>query len=231
MNSSFGTESADGYTLHGRALASLVGHLSFPSGAFFTWFGREPSEAEAAVFDACLVASLDHGVNPPSAQATRLVASSGKPLADAVSAGMLAFGTKHGNAGAASAAWLHEHHTMDAAEAVANALASDERIPGFGHPLYEFDPRASAVFATLRAHSPSTPHADFAEAVAQELAKAKGKPVPLNVDGALGAACADMGWPSDTADALFLLGRMAGLIAHAREASAQAGGSYQRGNA
>lgn len=229
MNSSFGQESQEGYALHGRALASLVGHLSFPSAAFFTWFGREPSDVETAVFDACLVASLDHGVNPPSAQATRLVASSGKPLADAVAAGTLAFGAKHGNAGAASAAWLHEHHAMDAAEAVANALASGERIPGFGHPLYEFDPRAAAIFTVLREHSPSTPHADFAEAVALQLTKAKGKPVPLNVDGAIGAACADLDWPTETADALFLLGRMAGLIAHAREATAQAGGSYLRG--
>ncbi|MEK7473244.1 MAG: citrate/2-methylcitrate synthase [Patescibacteria group bacterium] len=229
MNSAFGKESQEGYELHGRALASLVGHLSFPSAAFFTWFGREPSEVESVIFDACLVASLDHGVNPPSAQATRLVAGSGKPLADAVAAGMLAFGTKHGNAGAASAIWLHEHHAMDAAEAVANALASGERIPGFGHPLYGFDPRAAAIFAVLRAHSPSTPHADFAEAVARQLAKAKGKPVPLNVDGAIGAVCADMDWPTETADALFLLGRTAGLIAHAREAAAQAGESYPRG--
>ncbi|MCR4256363.1 MAG: hypothetical protein NUW08_01515, partial [Candidatus Uhrbacteria bacterium] len=205
MNSSFGRESREGYALHGRALASLVGHLPFPSAAFFTWFGREPSDVEAVVFDACLVASLDHGVNPPSAQATRLVAGSGKPLADAVAAGTLAFGAKHGNAGAASAAWLHEHHAMDAAEAVANALASGERIPGFGHPLYEFDPRAAAIFAVLREHSPSTPHADFAEAVARQLTNAKGKPVPLNVDGAIGAACADLDWPTETADALFLL--------------------------
>jgi citryl-CoA lyase len=227
--SSFGKESLEGYEIHGRALASLVGSVPFSSAAFFLWFGREPSEAEGLVFDACLVASLDHGPNPPSAQATRLVASSGKSLADSAAAGMLAFGDKHGNAGASAARWLHDRHMEDPAEAVKNALDAGERIPGFGHPLYELDPRATAVFSVLRRHAVSTPHADFAEAIALRIKETKEKSVPLNVDGALGATCADMDWPFETADAMFLLGRMAGLIAHAREAATEAGDSYIRG--
>lgn len=230
MNSpSFGTESPDGYLLHGRPLAGMAGNIPFPAAAFFAWFGRDPSSAEAVLFDACLVASLDHGPNPPSAQAACLVAAAGKPLADAVAAGILAFGPKHGHAGSAAGTWLVAHREAGAAAAVRAALETGSRIPGFGHPVYARDPRAAALFGVLRAQGSSARHADFADAVARELSRVKGREMPVNVDGALGAVCADMAWPAETADMVFLLGRVAGLVAHAREAAAQAGGGYLRG--
>ncbi len=48
--------------------------------------------------DAILVSSVDHGVTPPSALATRVVRSGGNPLNAAVAAGVLAIGDSHGGA-------------------------------------------------------------------------------------------------------------------------------------
>jgi citryl-CoA lyase len=42
----------------------------------------------------------------------------------------------------------------------------------------------------------------------------KGKTLPINVDGVIGAIIADMGLDIDLAKALFVYGRVAGLSAH-----------------
>ncbi|MEK7473246.1 MAG: citrate/2-methylcitrate synthase [Patescibacteria group bacterium] len=70
----------------------------------------------------------------------------------------------------------------------------------------------------MKEQSLNIEHFTFALEVAEALSVAKGKTMPLNVDGAIGALCADLGWPDEIADALFILGRTGGLVAHAREA-------------
>jgi citrate synthase len=48
--------------------------------------------------------------------------------------------------------------------------------------------------------------------------KAKiGRPVPVNVDGAIAAISADLGFAYDLGNAVFLISRLPGLIAHAHE--------------
>lgn len=212
-----GKEKKEGYELRGTPLASLIGG-SFAAAAFLAWFGRDAKEAELVVFEACLVACLDHGAEPPSAQATRLASGSGKPLAQAVAAGIGVLDTKHGNAGSACAKWLREHLGQDPKEAVEAELKAGNRLLGFGHRLYERDPRTIALQRVAKDQALDTPHFDYALQIAEALFAAKGKTMPLNVDGAIGALCADLSWPDDIADALFILGRTAGLIAHAREA-------------
>ncbi len=212
-----GEEKQEGYELRGQPLASLIGG-SFASAAFLAWFGRDASEKETAIFEACLIASLDHGAEPPSAQATRLAAGAGQALAQSVAAGIGVLDTKHGNAGGACAKWLRKHLGQNPAELVAKELQEGKRLLGFGHRLYERDPRTTALQRVAKDQALDMPHFTFALAVAEALSAAKGKTMPLNVDGAIGALCADLGWPDETADALFILGRTAGLIAHAREA-------------
>ena len=213
-----GEENPEGYMLRGEPLAGLIGG-SFAAATFLAWFGRDAKESELAIFEACLVASLDHGAEPPSAQATRLAASTGKTLSQAVSAGIGVLDTKHGNAGGACAAWLREHLGQDATELVANELNAGNRLLGFGHRVYEKDPRTIALQRVAKDQALDLPHFEFALKVAEALSAAKGKTMPLNVDGAIGALCADLKWPDEIADALFILGRTGGLVAHAREAA------------
>ena len=58
--------------------------------------GELPTAAIGRMLNAILVATLDHGVMPPSTLAARNVATSGAPLKDCVAAGILAFGHHHG---------------------------------------------------------------------------------------------------------------------------------------
>jgi citrate synthase len=45
----------------------------------------------------------------------------------------------------------------------------------------------------------------------------EGQPLPINVDGAIAAVCADMGLAASVGHALFIISRVPGLIAQARE--------------
>jgi citrate synthase len=42
-------------------------------------------------------------------------------------------------------------------------------------------------------------------------------PWPLNLDGAIAAVCGDMGFEPELGNALFLIARVPGLVAHANE--------------
>ncbi len=48
-------------------------------------------------------------------------------------------------------------------------------------------------------------------------ARPNGRPVPLNIDGAIAAVCADMGFEPELGNALFMIARVPGLVAHANE--------------
>jgi citrate synthase len=44
-----------------------------------------------------------------------------------------------------------------------------------------------------------------------------GRALPVNVDGAIAAICADLGFAYELGNAVFLISRLPGLIAHAHE--------------
>jgi citrate synthase len=48
-----------------------------------------------------------------------------------------------------------------------------------------------------------------------------GRPLPVNVDGAIAAICADLGFAYELGNAVFLISRLPGLIAHAHEERAR----------
>ena len=55
------------------------------------------------------------------------------------------------------------------------------------------------------------------ERVARRAARSFGRPLPVNVDGAIAAICADLGFAYELGNAIFLISRLPGLIAHAHE--------------
>ncbi|MBI4138603.1 citryl-CoA lyase [Candidatus Uhrbacteria bacterium] len=218
------------YHLHGKPISSLMTEMNLVSAIWFAWTGVLPSEAEGNILNACFVGCIDHGAEPPSARVTRVIASCGKPLADAVAAGILAFGPRHGNAASAASVLVREAVASgrSASDVARAAIEEKRRLPGFGHPEYEVDPRTTKLGEILKANLPSTKHFDFAQEISRELTAQKGKPLPLNIDGAIGAVLADLGASSDLADAIFLVARSVGLVMHAREEMGQSE-SYRRG--
>ncbi|MEO0138093.1 MAG: citryl-CoA lyase [candidate division WOR-3 bacterium] len=203
----------------------LIGNIPFASAFFLLIKGRLPDKREAKMMDAIITASIDHGTTPPSTHATRIVASAGVPLPTAVAAGILAVGDVHGGAIEDAARILQEWVKKmkkenwsfeQTAQDLLNHLRSlNKYMPGFGHRIHTEDPRTKKLFALADELNITNDHIRLTKVIEAEFAKTK--PLPVNVDGAIAAIISDMEFDWRLGKAFFLLGRCAGLIAHAYE--------------
>ena len=99
-------------------------------------------------------------------------------------------------------------------------IAIEEPIPGFGHRFHTRDPRAARLFQMALELEVEGEHVQMIRAVDILLNESKpDAPVPVNIDGAIAAVCGDLGIPPNVANALFIISRVPGLAAHAREES------------
>jgi len=217
--------------VQGVDIADLMGRLSFGGAVHLLLTGDIPDEATSRLLDAILVSSIDHGVTPPSVNACRTIASTGASLSASVAGGILAINQHHGGAIQGCAIALGRviaHARMgvtleDAAAVVIEDLKKEgRRFPGFGHRIHTKDPRTSRLFelaadaGLVETVEPEPTHIAAAKAVESAFARA-GKALPINVDGAIAATLADLGYEPAVMNGLFMIARSAGLVAHARE--------------
>jgi citrate synthase len=215
--------------VRGYPLDEMMGRLSFAEAVYLLLMGELPTASIGRMLNAVLISSVDHGVTPPSTLAARNVATTGAPLKDCVAAGMLAFGPHHGGDIESCMRFLDRglvlvrggKTMMDAAEGIVQESIADHEVPpGFGHRIHTRDPRAARLFQMALELELEGEHVRLIRATERVLAKhetAFGRPLPVNVDGAIAAICADLGFAYELGNALFLISRLPGLIAHAHE--------------
>jgi citrate synthase len=215
--------------IRGYPVDEMMGRLSFADAVYLLLMGELPTPAIGRMLNAVLVSSLDHGVTPPSTLAARNVATSGAPLKDSVAAGVLAFGPHHGGDVESCMRFLDRGLTLlrtgmplgRAAAALVDESESHGQVPpGFGHRFHTRDPRAARLFQMVLELELEGEHVRMIRAVERELQKrhaAGGRLVPVNVDGAIAAITADLGFAYELGNAIFLISRLPGLIAHAHE--------------
>lgn len=215
--------------IRGYPLDEMVGRLSFAEATYLLLMGELPTPAIGRMFNAILVSSLDHGVTPPSTLAARNVATTGAPMKDSVAAGVLALGPHHGGDIEscmrfldAGLALVRQGRTLqEAAEALVEpCLQAQETPPGFGHRFHTRDPRAARLFQMALELELEGEHVRLVrtvERVLESRAAALGRRLPVTVDGAIAAISADLGFACELGNAMFLISRLPGLIAHAHE--------------
>ncbi len=212
--------------VRGYRIEDLMGKVPLSSVAFLLLTGRLPNEKEAKLFDAILVSSVDHGVTPPTTLAARMVASAGVPLPTAVGAGILAIGDVHGGAIENAAKVLRqyvqrltvEHKTVaEMARIMVDEFKSrKEFIPGFGHRLHTKDPRTRRLYQMADELGIAGKYVLLSLEIEKVFEK-EGRPLPINVDGAIAALILDMGFEPSLGKAFFLLSRVFGLVAQVYE--------------
>jgi succinyl-CoA synthetase alpha subunit len=212
--------------VRGYDIADLMGKVSFGQAVYLILRGELPSPAVGELMDAMLVASIDHGATPPSALAARTVASTGASLSASVAAGIMSINRHHG--GAIEDASRILKRVIDTAAARSMPLddaaqlvldeekAASRRIPGFGHRYHSNDPRTARLFALAKEAGVKGPYFDAASAIERRFA-VSGKRLPINVDGALGAILAQLGFQPEIMNGIFMIARMPGLVAHVTE--------------
>src|SRR5947199_9436322 len=212
--------------VRGYDIAELMGRVSFGAAVYLIFTSELSSPALARLMDGILVSSIDHGATPPSALAARTTASTGASLSAAVAAGIMSINRHHGGAIEDCARQLKKiadratTESISMAEAAARALAAmkeaGDRMPGFGHRYHTKDPRTARLFELAREAGVDGPYMKAARAVEKSFADAK-KPLPINVDGAIGAILADLGMNPAAFNGIFMIARTPGLVAHAIE--------------
>jgi citrate synthase len=214
--------------LRGRPVQELIGSAGLVSVIWLLLRGSPPTPAEAALLEAALVASVDHGPQAPSIAAARMAATCGVGLNTAVATGVGMLGDVHGGAGEQFVQLLLEVREATPAAgldaAVARVLTAwrvrSRYIPGFGHRFHPVDPRRDPLLALAEAAvRDGVVAGDYLRAaLAVEAALA---PVPMNIDGATAVIYAELGFAPPLARGLFVLSRAVGILAHAWEESQQ----------
>lgn len=216
--------------VRGYHLDELMGRLPFSDAVYLLLMGELPTRAIGRMLDAILVSIIDHGVTPPSTLAARNVAASGAPLKDAAAAGILGFGPYHGGDIETCMRFLDQGLTLSregwtnvqAAERLVDEWCKSSALPppGFGHRLHTQDPRAPRLFQLAMELELEGEHVRMLRAFERALAARQehfGRLLPANVDGAIAAVSADLGFSYELGNAIFLISRLPGLIAHAHE--------------
>jgi hypothetical protein len=90
-------------------------------------------------------------------------------------------------------------------------------VPGLGHPQHaEGDPRALLLLDLARKKGVAGKYVEMLHAIRDALPEAIGRPLPINVNGAIPAVMLDAGFPRAALNGISLLARTAGLIGHSR---------------
>ncbi len=227
-SSAISAANAETILVRGRDLArELIGTLSFSEHFWLLLTGAQPSAAQRRVLDATLVAIAEHGM-VPSVQAARMTLAAGpEALQGAVAAGLLGCGSVVlGSSDAAGRLFADIAGRAAGAggpEAAATQLVQQYRaagraIPGYGHPLHKgYDPRARRLFEVAAEVGLAGQHVAIARTVEQLLPQLLGRPLALNVSGAIPAVLLDAGYPLAALKGVPLLARTAGLVAHLLE--------------
>ncbi|MFH1687001.1 MAG: citryl-CoA lyase [bacterium] len=207
----------------GYDIADIMDKLSYAEVVYLILKGELPSNPEAALMNAILVASIDHGASPPSVLGARTIMSGGNSLNAAVAGGVLVIGDTHGGAIENSARIMQEWAAKEGAPVeLAGQLVdwltqTKARMPGFGHRLHKVDPRTGKLFEIAARHGYSGRHIELCQAIEKILAEKTGRQLPVNVDGAIAAVISDMGFDWRLGKAFFIISRVPGLVAHAYE--------------
>ena len=219
---------AEKISLRGYAIEDLIGNISWGEAVYLILLGELPPKNFANLLEAILISVIDHGVRPPSTIATVTVANTGASLNSSVAAaGILAINKYHGGAiedamQAISEAvdWQKSENrsASQSAETIVQIYKEKGvRISGFGHRFHAADPRTVRLFELAKELEVAGKFVEQAEAIEKVLSENSGKHLPINADGAIAALLCEMNFPPKTANGIFMIARVPGLVAHAVE--------------
>ncbi len=209
--------------VRGYSITNMMEKLSYAEAVYLILKGELPGKAEAALMNAILVSTIDHGASPPSVLGTRTVISGGNSLNAAIAGGVLVIGDTHGGAIEQSAKIMQEWSvkgddvTQIASDLVDWLKKNKQRMPGFGHQLHNVDPRSGKLFEIAERHGYKGRHIVLCQAIEKALAEKLGKKLPININGAVAAVISDMGFDWRLGKGFFIISRVPGLLAHAYE--------------
>jgi citrate synthase len=223
--------------MRGYPIEQLIGNVSFPAMVWLLLRGELPAPEEAALLEAAMVASVDHGPHAPSIAVSRMAVTCGLPVNGAMASAINVLDDVHGGAGQQCMQLYREivaeaGGDADPSKAVDTVLqrwraAGTKFFPGFGHRFHPLDPRAPRLFALVdAAQAKGVVPGHFARigrAVEAALGKGRSRPIPMNIDGVTAVIYSELGFAPELGRGIFVLSRAVGILAHAWEQKQQGG--------
>lgn len=213
--------------IYGYPIDQLLGKISYAEGLYLMLTGELPEKNAGKMMDTILVCSLDHGVTPPSTLAALTCVSTGGNLNQALACGILSINQHHGGAiencqrTLLSAMKLKEEEGLTleetAEKVIKDSILKKKKMAGLGHRLHTKDPRTEKLFSIAAELGYEGDFVKLIKAMEDAFASQKGRRIPVNVDGAIGAILCEMGFEPELGNAFFMIARMPGLLAHIRE--------------
>ncbi|WP_302082160.1 citrate synthase [Salinibaculum rarum] len=201
-------------------------NLSHAGNFLYMLTGEEPGDVAEETFDMALILHADHGFNA-STFTTLVVSSTLADMYSAVTAGIGALsGPLHGGANQDVIEVLLEldESEMDPLEWVKAKTEAGERLPGWGHGVYNTkDPRANILqekLEDLTAEDGETKWLDYTTTIEKYLTEEKGLPekgIAPNVDFYSGSVYYKLGIPVDMYTPIFAMSRVSGWVGHILE--------------
>ncbi|MGE3147995.1 MAG: citryl-CoA lyase [Pseudorhodoplanes sp.] len=218
----------DEILLRGYPHTSVIRNLSFAESFFLMVRGELPTPQQRRMLDALLCAVPDYGLFKPGTVAAR-IAISGNPSVSAGLAVALLSAGQHTldpfDAGnfiyAIHAQYAESGKSMEdfAKEIVEEKRKKKERIPGFGHPIFEYvDPRAVALRDVAEKNDLLGDKLALYETIHRAFTRLPGrKTVPINDIGMSAALLAGMGFTPAEMTGVLLTSTIPGIVAHLSE--------------
>lgn len=223
------TSDAESITVRGRDLCGdIIGKMDFTSYFWLLVTGNEPTDVQKFFANAVLAAIAEHGLVPSVVAARMTYAAAPEAFHGAVAAGLLGCGSVVlGSAEVAGRFYADlvgrmrdtgKHAADVASDGVRTLRATKQAIPGFGHPQHSAgDPRALLLLKMAEEHGIVGEHIGMLYALRDCLPETLGRPLPINVNGAIPAVMLDVGFPVGALKGISLLARTASLIGHLHE--------------
>ncbi len=197
--------------------------LSHAAQLLYTCHGSDPDEQSARVLDLTLVLYAEHEFNA-STFTCRVITSTASDMVSAVVGAIGALkGPLHGGANEQAIKLINRFKSGKEARGWAeNALATKQKIMGFGHRVYkQGDHRAHILEQDMRRLAEKKGRKDLVEIydAIKDVMVNKAKPIYPNVDFPCGLTYYLLGLPPDLYTPLFVCSRVAGWCAHYIEQS------------
>ncbi|MBA4490045.1 citryl-CoA lyase [Paracoccus sp. S1E-3] len=230
LTSDIGWSTPDRITVRGLDLpGEILGHMNLGDLAFLLTAHRQPTPEESRVFNAIVITLVEHGITPSAIVARMTYLGAPESLQGAVAAGLCGLGTVFVGTMEGAAKMLYEALPQDQVgkgadlDAIADAVVADFTarkaiIPGLGHPLHKpVDPRTPRLFEIAAENGMAGEYVDLIQRIQTRAEAARGKPLPINATGAIGAICCEFGFPWQIVRGFGVMARAIGLVGHLLE--------------
>jgi citrate synthase len=220
--------------VHGQDFIPMLGTVSLGDFAYMELFRHLPDDRESVLFNAIVVALVEHGLTPSALVSRLTIMGAPESLQGAVAAGLLGLGdtfvgTMEGAARTCQTALpldsngSRPHLTDEEVATLAKTIyeentAAGTSIIGLGHPVHKpVDPRAQRLFVVARELGFDDTPIRLMEQLSELASSQRGRALPVNVTGAIGAICTILNIPWNIARGLGVMARAIGLVGHLLE--------------